>query len=250
MKILSAMAVLTISFSGGAYAGTALGGLTAGSLPESALEMPVPAPRAATVQPGQVLPAADNEHAKARTQVILNPQTGQTYVVTPVPGGFINTANGQFTPAVFTGSGYVNSQTGQYLPLVGGSKDIAKQAAMPSARGSYYWQTGTGPGSDYYWQTGTGAGSDYYWQTGTGPGSDYYWQTGTGPGSDYYWQTGTGAGSDYYWQTGTGPGSNYYWQTGTGPGSDYYWQTGSGPSIITAFPAGPLSRIPFSIFIK
>jgi len=56
--------------------------------------------------------------------------------------------------------------------------------------------------------------------------------------------------SSCYWQTGAEPGSDYYWQTGAGPGSDYYWQIGAGPSLITAFPAEPLRRIPFSIFIK
>ncbi len=110
MTISAGMAVLVSLFSSGAYAGTALDSLTGALFYESRIAVPLLLPQDEGAQPGQA--------AEARAQIILNAQTGQTFVVVPVSGGFINTLNGRFTPAVNTGGGWVNLQTGQYLPMI------------------------------------------------------------------------------------------------------------------------------------
>lgn len=53
-----------------------------------------------------------------RTQVILDPATGKTYVVIPVPNGFIWSQTGKFEPAVYNGSGYI-LRNGKFMPVVG-----------------------------------------------------------------------------------------------------------------------------------
>ena len=151
MKTLTAMAVLIAALSNGAYAGGALDSLT-GILPESNVEISVPKPhRDAQIiidlQTGQYLPIVGGQRAQVRTQVILDPQTGQTHVVVPTGGGYIDTANGQYVPAVYTGSGYINSQTGQYWPVVGGQRaQVRTQVILDPQTGQTHVVIPTGGG--------------------------------------------------------------------------------------------------------